>query len=361
MKKNWRTYAIAGAVILALVALAWLAVARGPLAAAEVSIAQAGHANLQPSIFGIGTVEARFSYAIGPTQAGRVRAVHVDHGDAVKAGQLVAELDPVDLAERVRTAEAQVRETESRARTAQASLARYRDLARRKFVSGEVVDARQNEANIAESALAAARSSAQGVRAQLANSRMFSPVSGVVTSREAEPGSTVVAGQAVLKIVDPNSLWIRARIDQARAQGVKIGQPARIELRSARGSPLPGKVARIELQSDAVTEERVVAVQLDGAPMALYLGELAEVTIRLPAVPNALAVPTAAVRRQGGSAGVWQVADGHAHFVPVESGVQTGDGMTQIVKGLAAGDAVIVHSTAQLQDGMRVRVRAATQ
>lgn len=355
MNRIGRSLAIGGAALVALAGIGWLAVERGPLAATEVVTAAAAQADLQPSVFGIGTVEARSSYAIGPTQAGRVQAVHADHGDAVKAGQLLAEMDPVDLAERVRSAEAQAREAESRARLAQASLTRYRDLARRKFVSAEAADNRQNEADVAASVLAAARASVQAARAQLSNLRLLSPVDGIVTAREAEPGSTVVAGQAVLRVVDPRSLWIRTRIDQARARGLQLGQPAHIELRSAPGAILTGKVARIELQSDSVTEERVVAVQLDAAQAVLYLGELAEVTIRLPAVPGALAVPSAAVRRQGGAAGVWQVAEGRARFIPVEAGVQTGDGKTQILKGLTAGENIIVHSTAQLQDGMRVR------
>lgn len=361
MKRMTRTAAIGGAALAVVAGVGWLALTHGPLAATEVITVAAARGDLQPAAFGIGTVEARFSYAIGPAQAGRVLAVHADHGDSVKAGQLLAEMDPVDLDQRARSAEAQAREAESRARVAQANLARYRDLAGRKFVSAEAADNRQSEADVAANALASARASAQAARAQLSNSRLVSPVDGIVTSREAEPGSTIVAGQAVLRIMDPRSLWIRTRIDQAHAQGLQIGQPARIELRSSRGRMLTGKVARIELLSDSVTEERVVAVQPDAAPAALYLGELAEVTIQLPPAAGVLAVPGSAVRRQGGSAGVWQVADGRAHFVPVETGVQAGDGRTQILKGLVAGDTVIALSTAQLLEGMRVRVRATGQ
>lgn len=356
-KRKWRAYGLGLGAAAVVAALAWLAFNRGPLAAVEVATAQAGPAILQPTVFGVGTVEARLSYAIGPTQAGRVLSVRVDHGDAVQARQLVAEMDPVDLGERVRTAQAQAREAESRARLAQASLARYRDLAARKFLSMEAADARQNEADVAASALVAARTSVDAARAQLANARLLSPVAGIVTAREAEPGSTLVAGQAVLRIVDPTSLWIKVRIDQARADGLRLGQRAQVELRSARGRYLPGKVARIDLVSDAVTEERVVAVQLDGEPGALHLGELAEVTIQLPPVTHALAVPSAALRRHEGRYGVWQMADGRARFLPVEPGVQTADGRSQILSGLAAGDAVIAHSTAQLQDGTRVRLK----
>lgn len=347
-----------GAAALAAVAgLVWLGVERGPLATTEVSVATAAKTDLQPTVFGVGAVEARLAYAVGPTQAGRVLRVHVDQGDAVRVGQLVAEMDPVDLAERVRTAEAQVREVDSRARTAQASYARYQDLAARKFVSAEAADARRNEAEVAAGALAAARAAAQGARALRGNSRLLSPVDGIVVAREAEPGSTLVAGQAALRIVDPRSLWIKARIDQGRARGLRVGQQAVIELRSARGRMLPGKVARIDLQSDAVTEERVVAVQFDEAPAALFLGELAEVTIRLAPAAGALVVPSAAVSRRGGQTGVWRMSGGQAHFAPVAAGVQTADGLTQILEGLAAGDEVISHSAVLLQEGMRVRVK----
>lgn len=357
MNSNWRKLAIGIPALAAFVALAWLAYERGPLAATEVSVAKAARQDLQPTVFGVGTVEARLAYAIGPTQAGRVLRVLADHGDAVRAGQLVAEMDPVDLAERVRTAEAQVREADSRARTAQASAERYRDLAARKFVSAEAAEARRSEAEVAAGALAAARAAAQGARAQFGNARLYSPVDGIVVAREAEPGSTLVAGQAALRIVDPASLWIRARIDQGRARGLRVGQPASIELRSARGQPLSGKVARIELQSDAVTEERLVAVQLDAPPAALFLGELAEVTIRLPAVAGALVVPSAAISRRGGETGAWRPVEGRARFAPVVTGAQTADGQTQVVDGLAEGDEVISHSSALLQEGMRMRIR----
>jgi len=87
----------------------------------------------------------------------------------------------------------------------------------------------------------------------------------------------------------------RARVDQARAQGVAVGQVADIVLRSAPGTAMPGKVARIELQSDAVTEERIINVAFDPPPAQLYLAELAEVTIRLTGVRDVLTMPRAAL------------------------------------------------------------------
>jgi hypothetical protein len=83
------------------VLLGWLVTSQGPLAPAKVTLAKVEHGPLIASTFGIGTVEARRSYALGPTVASRVARVLVDQGDVVKNGQLLAELDPVDLGDRV--------------------------------------------------------------------------------------------------------------------------------------------------------------------------------------------------------------------------------------------------------------------
>jgi HlyD family secretion protein len=180
-----------------------------------------------------------------------------------------------------------------------------------------------------------------------------------LTAREAEPGATVVAGQAVLRLVDPARLWVRTRVDQARAQGVQVGQAAAIVMRSVPGTALPGKVVRIDLQSDALTEERIVNVAFDPAPAQLYLGELAEVTIRLPGLRDVLTVPRAALAQFGGQTGVWQVEAGRARFQPVQPGMQTVE-QVQIVSGLQAGDSVIAYSAKQLDDGVRVREQQLT-
>ena len=368
-------------------AFVWLLATRGPLAPVGVEIATATRADLSPDVYGIGTVDAQHAYAVGPIQAGRLLRVVVDQGDRVKAGQLLAEIDPVDLRQRAeaaasavartrqaaQAAHAQVDEAASRARLAQANSARYQALYRQNFVAREMADSRNHEAAAADAALAAARANAAGARReigraeadlqgvdQLRNSlRLVSPVEGVVTAREAEAGSTVVAGQAVVRLVDPAQLWVRARVDQARAEGVQVGQMASIVLRSSPGTALPGKVVRIEQQSDAVTEERIIDVAFDPPPSQLYLGELAEVTIRLPGARDVLTVPRAALTSLGNQTGVWQAVDGRARFKPVQSGVQTAE-RVQIVAGLQAGDRLIVYSAKQLDDGVRVHEQRLT-
>ena len=379
---NKKRLVTAGLIVL-LIGIALVVIRNVPMAAPGVTVAKLEAADLSPQVFGIGTVEARRAYAIGPTGASRVLRVLVDHGDRVKAGQLLAELDPIDLDERlasatsaiqraasvVQGAEAQLRETTSRSAVAVTSATRYDGLRQQGFFSQEAADLKRHEANAAaaarqsaEAALDAARrdvvrleSDRAGLGKQRALSRLTSPIDGLVTSREAEPGSTVVAGQAVLRLINPDSLWVKARIDQGRAGGVAISQPAQMVLRSQPQAQFAGKVARIQLSSDSVTEERLVELTFDQPPPGLSVGELVEVTIQLPVTRAALALPTAAIHRLGQETGVWRIEGGKTAFTTVKTGIQTLDGRTQVLDGLKQGDVVIHHTPQALREGMRVR------
>lgn len=373
-----------GALALALLgALVFVALRTGPLAPTRVTVAAVQQGRLSPAIFGIGTVEARRSWMIGPTVAGRVLSVKVDVGDTVKAGQLLAEMDPVDLDQRLAALDAALARTASSQAAAQAQVAdatarralaalnaqRNQDLAAQNFISTGALEARLQEKASADAALQAAQANLAGAgqdvarqraeRAALAqqrgNVRLLAPADGVVTSRDAEAGSTVVAGQPVLRLIDPASLWVRLRVDQGRSAGLATGLPASIVLRSQPRTPLAGQVARVELLADSVTEERIAQVAFEAAAGA-SVGELAEVTLQLPETPTALLLPNASIQRQQGQTGVWRLDGGKPVFVPVQLGAHSLDGQVQVLSGVKAGDEVVVYSQKALSAGTRVQV-----
>ena len=367
-----------------LLGLGWIATRNGPFAPVKVTVAQVVERSLEPSIFGLGVVDASRAYLIGPTSAGRVLRVLIDVGDHVHAGQLLAEMDPVDLDARLASSSAaaararstvlasiaQVQDAQSRLGLAEGEAARYADLGRKDFVSTSVVDAKLQLRQSARAQLAAAESvlgasredqarlaaEREAAREQRHNMRLLAPVDGVVTARIAEPGSTVVAGQAVVRMFDPRSLWITTRLDQSRSAGLVAGLSAKIRLRSSPHTFVPGSVVRIEPAGDSITEEHIVQVKFDSVPKGLSMGEIAEVIVRLPAVSNALVVPNAAIRQQGARTGVWVPDEGTLRFISVEAGSESDDGMLQVHGSLKAGDTVIVHSDAPLDEGMRIRV-----
>ncbi|MBT9522104.1 MAG: efflux RND transporter periplasmic adaptor subunit, partial [Dechloromonas sp.] len=194
------------------------------------------------------------------------------------------------------------------------------------------------------------------LRQQRNNLRLVAPVDGVLTSRDAEAGSTVVAGQSVLKLIEPSSLWVKVRLDQGRSRGLAAGQAASIALRSNPGMPLTGKVVRIEPVSDSVTEERITLITFDQIPPGLSIGEMAEVTVQTAANQSGLTLPNAAIKQMPEGSGVWKLRDGKPVFVAIKLGTSTLDGAVQVLEGLGAGDEIIVFSERELSEGSRVKV-----
>ena len=366
-----RTLALLAIVVPMLVLFGYVAARSGPLAPVKVTVATVEPRAITPSIFGIGTVEARYSYKIGPTVTGRVQRLEVHVGDRVQAGQLLGEMDAVDLEERIRAHDAALRRSEAalseataRRAFAQSQSRRYERLLASRSTSEELFSTKRQELQIADAALSAAqhelarlRSERDSLMAQKRNLRLVAPVDGLVIARKADPGTTVVAGQAVVEIIDPRTLWINARFDQLRTSGLAAGLPARIVLRSRGAHAAEGRVLRVEPVADAVTEEALAKIVFDHPPEQLPpLGELAEVTVLLPTLPAAPAIPNAAIRREAGSTGVWKIIGDDARFVPVTPGLADLEGNVQVLEGLERGDRVIVYSERPVSARSRIDI-----
>ena len=368
-------------------AFLWLALTTGPLAPVPVTLATVQVDGIRPSLFGVGTVEARYTYRIGPTVAGRVSRVEVQVGERVKAGQLLGEMDPVDLDDRViaqeaalrraqagvEAARAQVDDAQARRDFATAQVKRYEQLLLPKPASEDTVEAKRQESQVAAAGLQTARANRESAEQELkrveaerealvrqrANLRLIAPVDALVVSRDAEPGSTLVAGQSVVEVIDAGQLWVDTRFDQLGAGGLAAGLTARISLRSQPLTTLAGVVDRVEPRADAVTEELLAKVGFTPLPDPLpHLGELAEVRVDLAPLPPTPWVLNAALHRHDGRLGVWRLeGDEEPRFVPVERGLSDLDGRVQILVGLQAGDRVVVHSRSPLSPGSRIEVR----
>jgi len=359
-------------VLLPLLALfIYVALRSGPLAPVPVTVAIVEKRSITPALFGIGTVEAQYTYKIGPTFAGRVKRLDVHVGDLVRTGQVLGEMDPVDLDERIRAQEAALKrakallsEAQSRQVYAQTQARRYEQLLAVRSTSEEIVATKKHELQVTEAGLNAAReelargqADREALVAQRNNLKLVAPVDGLVTVRDADPGTTVVAGQAVVELIDPKSLWINVRFDQIHTRGLAANLPAKIVLRSQAVELLTGRVLRIDPLADAVTEETLAKVEFNHLPEPLPpVGELAEVTVALPTLPAAPVILNAAIQRIDGKLGVWQVMNDDLHFTPVLLGAADLDGHVQIREGLKVGDQIVVYSVKALKARTRINV-----
>ena len=384
-REHSRTFLLTAVLVPLVLLFAWVSLRSGPLAPVPVTLMTVERSPITPSLFGIGTVEARFTHKIGPTFTGRLASVQVQTGDRVQAGQLLGEMDPIDLDERIKAQQAalqraeasvqavlaQIREAEARRSFAEAQATRYARLLSTRAVSKEDAESKRQEAEVTRAAAETARANLEvarqetvrlgaerdGLSAQRANLRLVAPVDGFISRREADPGSTVIPGQAVVEVVEPGSIWVHVRFDQQRARGLQALLPARVLLRSQGTEPLAGEVVRIEPVADAVTEEVLAKVRFASRPEVVPpIGELAEVTVQLAPLAAAAVVPNASVQRVDGRLGVWVVEEGQLLFTPVTLGASDLDGHVQILAGLAGGERVVVYSKKALHPTSRIKV-----
>lgn len=347
--------------------------------AVGVPVAVAAPGAVAARVVGPGTLQARVPVTVSARVSSTVVQVLADVGDAVHQGQVLATLDDRDLSARRGVVSGQQESLQRNTEGARAALVKAQadlDLARSKqrrdaellaqgFVSAAVLEA-SNAAlgsaaagvDIARATLAAreadARTLSQEARysdAVLSNTRIAAPMDAVVVQRMAEVGSTTAPGTPLFKLVDPRSLWVATRVDEAVVGRVRPGQVASIRLRS--GEVLPGKVARIARQSDAATRELEVHVAFDSVPERFAIDQEAEVRIDV-GEDRGLLVPLAALTRdKTGRQGVLLIANGRTRFQPVETG---GADAKQVLirQGLAAGDTVAA-TAAGLTANVRVR------
>jgi len=382
---NGRAILLAGILLPLFGLFVYVSMRSGPLAPIPVTLMTVERRAITPSLFGIGTVEARYTHKIGPTFTGRLAYVHVQPGDQVKTGQILGEMDPVDLDDRinaqeaalkraeatVRAVEAQIQEAQARNIFAESQIKRYDQLLTTRAVSQEAAESKRQEFDVARAAVATARANLEvahqetirlraerdGLIQQRANLRLVSPVDGFISRRDVDPGTTVVPGQAVVEAVAPGSVWIHVRFDQQRARGLSARLPAQITLRSQGTEPLAGQVVRVEPMADSVTEEVLAKVVFKQLPEFLPpIGELAEVTVELAPQKAMPVVLNASLQRVDGHLGVWIVRDDHLSFAPVTVGATDLEGRVQILKGLEGGERIVAYSRKALQAKSRIKV-----
>jgi HlyD family secretion protein len=196
-----------------------------------------------------GNIEAT-EVALGFNTAGIVKDRLVDEGNPVKAGDIVAVLDSNELAQVVAQAEASVEVAKAEANRARLEFVRQKDLFDKKVISSreyELADAARavTEANVkqTDASLALART-------RLAYATLSAPISGIVLSKNIEPGEHVVPGTPVVNIADLANVWLRAYISETDLGRVKLGEQVRVTTDTYPGKSYDGRISFISSQAE---------------------------------------------------------------------------------------------------------------
>jgi RND family efflux transporter MFP subunit len=335
---------------------------------------------------GTGSVESHRTASVSFEVTGRVTMIHVDQGDRVKEGQVLAAIDDrtfqaeIALAEQdvelakstLRRLEADISRAEPVLKGADDGLERIRTLAARGAASEEDLDVAEERMKVAVAELsraqaaqreghqtiAAAARRLDRARAEFDRTIVRSPFDGVVIRREREVGDVAVPGAAVLSLAATDTVWASVWVDETYLGSLSVGLPARILLRSEPERTLRGTVSRIGREVDRETRELLVDVAFDAAPETLVFGQRVDLWIELARASAVLRIPSGSVARIGDREGAF-VSDGsRASFRPLEFG-RRGREFVEVVRGLAEGDVVLdpcIGKRKDLKDGDRIRL-----
>lgn len=230
-----------------------------------------------------------------------------------------------------------------------------------KHLAGMQQVSREAALKAAKGQLESARGKYQGSEAQLSYSEIRSPISGVVTDRPLYAGETAASGNPLITVMDTSALLAKIHLAQPQAQMLQKGDAASIDVPGL-PDPVSGKIALVSPALDPGSTTVEVWVRLENPKQQLRPGTAVHVTLDGRKVPNALVVPSEAiVIANSGKSTVMVVGiDGVAHQTAVTTGI-SGEGLTQILSGVSAGQQVVTTGAASLDDGTHVKIVASLE
>jgi membrane fusion protein (multidrug efflux system) len=288
---------------------------------------------------------------------GDLEAVLVREGDRVREGQLLARFEASEEVSNRESAVAERAAAESEVATAEWNAEQSAELFRAGAIAEQAHRTAQQQLAAARARLAAAQARVRATSSTAADTRVLSPTTGVVATRDVEVGERVSRGAAMFTVVRNDQLELAASVPARQANEIRPGQPVRFV---ADGQALEGRVARVSPTINPATRAVEVYLQVGNPGGRLKGNTFAAGRIIGRTIDDAILVPVAAIRQagDGGASFVYRVGGGDVvERVPVSVGVSDDTrGVVQVTDGLAAGDRVIVGNVGAIGAGSKVQI-----
>ena len=305
-----------------------------------------------------GEVKPRIESRLGFRVGGKILARSVDLGDTVKAGQVLAQLDPQDLRLGQDSARAGLVGAQAALDQATADFKRFKDLRDQGFISSADLERRETAVKAAQAQFeqARAQSAVQGNQARYA--ALVADAAGVVTGIDAESGMVVAAGAPVLRLAHdgPRDVVFAVPEDKVGLVKALAAQPGRFKVKLwGASAPIDATVREIAAAADPVTRTFIVKADIGRADVRL--GQTATVSVELPQTVGVAKLPLSALKEEQGRTIVWLV-DRASMTVKAQPVTLAGaDGNEAVITGgLAPGQVVVTAGVHVLNPGQKVKL-----
>lgn len=340
----------------------------GQTASVEVAPVQTGTISEQVRAFG--TVRAQDVVQVTPQVSNRVTRIHVDLGDEVYQGQVLAEIYDVPFRDAVEQADAQIRQALATVQRDSTQLDRQRELYERDVISQSEFDEFRttylNSRAQYESALAALSQS----RENLENTKVRSPVTGVILSRSIAEGDVATTGQAIFEVANMVGFETRVFLPLQDWQEVQIGQDVSMKLSTRGNEVATGLVSRKSPQLNPTTGLGEVVITLIEATSSVHQGALLQSNINLQTKENVVVIPRSAMVEKVDTyiepeTGTIELDRSYSVFINqgdslavqriLVLGIEQGDRI-EVVEGLSPGESLIITGQGSLENNSQIRV-----
>jgi membrane fusion protein (multidrug efflux system) len=340
------------------------ATVEAPPAAPAMQVAQQNVATVDsfriesgPSLSG--TLVAERTAQLRPQANGTVLSVRVRAGDRVGAGQVIAVIDTLVLAEQARSARLGLTSAELAAATAERNVERSTQLHAAGAIADRDLEDARNQAAQARAMLEDARARVASANKMRDNAIVRAPFSGTVSELPVSVGDVVqMGGSVVAVVVDPSSLELEASVPASYFSTLRSGARVEFTVAAHPGRVFTGTVARVNAAVDATTGQLLMYVRVPNTDRTLAAGLFAEGRVAIENV-RGLAIPTAALDARASSPSVKRVRGGKVEAVPVTLGLR--DDLAErveVTSGLSRGDTVLVGAAIGTPVGASVRFGA---
>lgn len=334
---------------------------------APADVVRAARRELAQTLPVSGTLRAVDSALVKARVPGELVGLTVREGDTVKAGQVIARIDPAEYQWRVRQAQEQADSARAQVEVAQRTYDNNKALVDQGFISRTALDTSQSNLNAARATHRAALAAVEMAHKSLSDTVLASPISGQVAQRLAQPGERVSVDARVIEVVDLSRIELEATLSAADSVAVRVGQRATLQIE---GSGIAGatgaersigaSVVRVNPSAQAGSRSVLVYLRLDRST-GFRQGLFAQGTLDVGRT-EALALPLSSVRIDKPAPYVQMVIEGRIAHRSVKTGArgQVGGQTLVAVQGIDEGAVVVAGSVGQLREGTAVRLASAT-
>jgi multidrug efflux system membrane fusion protein len=334
-------------------------------AATPVSVAQAAQGRIDRTLHALGTVTPVATVTIRSRVDGPLQALHFVDGQSVRAGDLLAEIDPRPFQIALEQALGQQAQHMAQLENARLDLARYETLYRQNSLARQQLDAARAQVGQLRGQLRTDGAAVDSARLQLDYTRIVAPGDGRLGLHKVDVGNMVHASDAegLVMLTQTRPMDVVFAIPQGRLPDLLSARrqtpDLRTQLTQVVGGPVvaTGSLLAVDNQIDVATGTVQLKSRFDNADDTLFPNQFVQVTLRL-GLESGVVIPLRAVQRSSAGQFVYRVDARHkAHVVPVTTGVDDG-GQVVVESGLEAGDTVVVEGGDRLRDGSAVEIVA---